>query len=68
MPESEARPGKPAAITFALFCAVAMVASGIRVTGALNGRMGFVLFLLVMVTPVFMATGAAVTVGGSCRD
>jgi hypothetical protein len=62
MPESAARPGKPAAITFALFCAVVIVASGIRVTGNLNGRVGFVFFLLVMVTPVFIATGTAVTV------
>jgi hypothetical protein len=58
----KARSGTPAAISFGLFCAAALLASGIRVTGNLNGRLGFVFFLLVMVTPVFIATGAAVTV------
>ena len=62
MPESTARPGTPAAIAIGLFCVAVIVASGIRVTSNLNGRMGFVFFLLVMVTPVFIATGAAATV------
>jgi len=62
MPESAARPGTSAAITFAVFCAVVIVASGIRVTGNLNGPLGFVFFLLEMVTPVFLATGTAMTV------
>jgi hypothetical protein len=62
MPESAARPGTAAAITLALFCAVVTVASGIRLTGNLNGRVGFVFFPLVIVTPFFIATGAAVTV------
>jgi hypothetical protein len=57
MPESAARPGRPAAITFALFCAVVIVASGIRVTGDLNGRLGFAFFLLVMVSPALMQPG-----------
>ncbi|HEX3321631.1 MAG TPA: hypothetical protein VHR84_13075 [Terriglobales bacterium] len=61
MPEPAARPGTSAAITFALFCAVVTVASRIRVTDNLNGRLGFVFFLLVMVTPVFLATGVALT-------
>jgi hypothetical protein len=62
MPESPARPGTAGAITLALFCAVVTVASGIRLTSNLNGRAGFVFFLLVMVTPFFIATGMAVTV------
>src|SRR5438046_9963174 len=62
MTEPTTRSGPPATVTFALFCAVVVAASAIRFEGGLDGRLGFVFFLLVMVAPVFIATGVAVTV------
>ena len=59
MPESAARPGTAAAITLALFLRCRHSGKWDCLTGNLNGRMGFAFFLLVMVTPFFIATGAS---------
>src|ERR1700720_586470 len=62
MSKPTTRFGVPAAITFLFFCAAVAAVSAIRLAGDLNGRVGFVVFLLVMLTPVFIATGMAVSV------
>lgn len=61
MPGSTPRPGIPAAITFVVFFVAVIAASAIRLAGNLDGRFGFILFLLIMGTPVVVATGVAVT-------
>ncbi len=62
MPRPSTRFGVTAAITLLFFCAVVVAASAIRLAGDLNGRLGFVFFLLIMLAPVFIAAGVAVAV------
>jgi hypothetical protein len=60
-PESRTRSGPAAAVTFGLFCAVIVVGSAVRGAGELDDRRGILVFLLVMVAPVFIATGVSIT-------
>ena len=59
MPKSVTR---PLATASALSCAVIIVASAIRFASDLDGPAGFVFFLLIMVAPIFIGAGVAVTV------
>jgi len=61
MPRPATHAAFPAAIALALFGAVVIAASVIP-RRDLDGRLGFVLFLLTVVGPVFIATGMAATV------
>ena len=53
---------KSALTTVALTITVIAVAAAILFAEALDGPLGFVFFLLVVVSPVFIGTGAAITV------
>ncbi len=55
------KPGTPAAIAGALFCSAVLSASAIQYAADLDGPLGFVFFLLVVATPIFIAMAVSVT-------